>query len=25
VRVGHRKIKVARIRIADAGRRTLEG
>jgi hypothetical protein len=25
VRVGHRKIKVARIRIADAGRRALEG
>ena len=25
VRVGWRKIKVARIRIADAGRRTLEG
>ena len=25
VSVGHRKIKVARIRIADAGRRALEG
>jgi hypothetical protein len=25
VRVGHRKIKVARIRITDAGRRALEG
>jgi hypothetical protein len=25
VRVGHRKIKVARIRITDAGQRALEG
>jgi hypothetical protein len=25
VRIGHRKIKVARIRITDAGRRALKG